>query len=86
MSTDEIADAVGVKAATIRRWGRLGVLPPCQIVSVGRRGTQARWPVHSVEQARWVLSKLEAGLTFSEITDALARGDFRAGPEDDPDR
>lgn len=79
MSTDEIAAAVGVKPATIRRWARLGVLPPLKLVSVGRRGSQSRWPPHALEQARWVLDRLEAGLTFEEIRQALERGEFRAG-------
>ena len=82
-TTEEIAAGVNVTPATIRRWARLGVLPPAQVVSMGRRGTNVRWPLHAPEQARWVLSKLEAGHTFAEIAAMLAAGEFRPSSSGD---
>lgn len=83
MTTEEVATAAGVAPATVRRWGRLGVLPPLQKISMGRRGTQTRWPLHAPEQARWVRSMLDTGHTFEEIRAALERGEFRSGSSDE---
>lgn len=83
VTTEQVAEAVGVSPVTIRRWGRLGVLPPGQVVFMGRRGRHARWPLHTVEQARWVDAQLAAGRTFEEIRAALERGEFRAASSDE---
>lgn len=61
----------------ILRWGRLGVLPPHEVHSGGRRGRVGLWPAHAIAQARWVLGKLEAHATFDEIKAALERGEFK---------
>lgn len=76
-TSDEIAAAIGVTAATVRNWARQEVLPAPELARMGRRGNQARWPLHTADQARWVLSKLEAGFTFAEIRSMLAKGEFR---------
>lgn len=77
VTTEQVAEAAGISPATVRRWGRLGVLPPQQVVFMGRRGRQSRWPLHTPEQARWVLELLERGRTFDEIRVMLAAGEFR---------
>ncbi|WP_373372065.1 MerR family transcriptional regulator [Nannocystis bainbridge] len=76
-TTAEIAEAVGVDASTITRWGREGVMPKSTIVHGGRRGRSARWPLHSVSQAAWVQSLLENGFSFEEIRSKLAAGEFK---------
>lgn len=80
LTTEQISAETGISAATIRRWGRLGVLPPPTVVFMGRRGRHSRWPLHTAEQARWVLALLERGWTFEEIRAALERGEFNSGP------
>jgi len=58
-------------------WVKRGVLPEPVVVNRGRQGRAARWPLHTPKQAAWVADKLEAGLTFEEIREALQRGDFK---------
>ncbi|HEY8380192.1 MAG TPA: helix-turn-helix domain-containing protein [Nannocystis sp.] len=85
LTTEEISAEVGVSKATLWRWARLGVLPEPTLVHMGRRGRHARWPLHTPEQARWVLGLLERGWTFEEIRAALERGEFAprtSGSED----
>ena len=62
--------------ATILRWAAQGVLPRPVIVHGGRRGRLARWPLHTSAQGRWVLTQLEAHLTWAEIRAALEAGRF----------
>lgn len=83
VTTEQVAEAAGVSPATVRRWGRLGVLPPQKVVFMGRRGRQSRWPLHTPEQARWVLSLLERGRTFDEIRAMLAAGEFQSSSTKD---
>lgn len=83
LTTEQIAAETGISAATIRRWGRLGVLPAPTIAFMGRRGRQSRWPLHTPEQARWVLDLLDRGRTFDEIRSALERGEFRTSSLED---
>lgn len=76
LTTPQVAEAAGVSKATILRWAELGVLPKPVVVHGGRRGRLARWPLHTPEQARWVLGQLEARLTWDEIRAALEAGRF----------
>lgn len=75
-TTEQIATAVGVTGQTIRRWAKLGLLPPPELSRRGRRGTVAVWPEHALAQARWVQKQLEAGRTVPEVRQALLEGDF----------
>lgn len=81
VTTKQVAAAVGVSEPTILRWGRLGVLPPHEVHGGGRRGRVGLWPAHTIEQARWVLAKLEAHCTFDEIKRALAAGEFASSSD-----
>ncbi|MBA3549068.1 MAG: hypothetical protein H0T76_21500 [Nannocystis sp.] len=76
LTTPEVAEAIGVSKATILRWAAQDVLPRPVIVHGGRRGRVARWPLHTPAQGRWVLTQLEAHLTWAEIRAALEAGRF----------
>lgn len=80
VTTKQVAEAVGLSEPTILRWGQLGVLPPKILHFGGRRGRHAFWPDHTIAQARWVITKLEAHATFEEIVAALEAGEFKLGP------
>ncbi|MBL9101075.1 MAG: MerR family transcriptional regulator [Myxococcales bacterium] len=75
-TTREIADSIQVSEDTVRRWARLGLLPPGRKVHRGRRGVGFVWPAETAAQARWVKSQLDAGLTPDDVRAALTRGDF----------
>ena len=77
VTTEELADALGLSQSTVLRWARIGVLPAPEIVHRGRRGRQTRWPAHTEAQARWVQGQLDAGQTFDEIAAVLAAGGFK---------
>lgn len=64
------------EVCVIRRWARLGLLPPGCKVHRGRRGVGFVWPAETAAQARWVKSQLDAGLTPDDVRAALSRGDF----------
>lgn len=76
VTTEQLAEALGLSRSTVLRWARLGVLPTPVVLFRGRRGRQTRWPDHTEAQARWVHRQLESGLTFDEIVAALAAGKF----------
>ena len=76
VTTEQVAQAAGVHPSTVSRWVKLGLLPQPQVLYRGRRGKQTRWVDHAPAQAKWVQEQLNAGLTFEEIGEALARGDF----------
>lgn len=76
LSTKAIAEALGVSDQTIRRWSGMGVLPPYEVHHAGRRGKTGLFPPHAIEQARWVLMKLENHASWDEIREALANGEF----------
>jgi DNA-binding transcriptional MerR regulator len=77
LTTPDVAKAAGVSDQTIRRWGAAGLLPTPVKAFRGRRGTVSQWPEGTIEQARWVLAELEAGLTFPQILAALEAGEYR---------
>lgn len=77
VTTEQLAEALGLSRSTVLRWARLGVLPAPVVVFRGRRGRQTRWPEHTEAQARWVHRQLDGGLTFEEIVAALAAGQFK---------
>ena len=77
LTTDQVADAVGVGRTTIVRWEAQGVLPTPVIHYGGRRGRVKRWPLHTAAQALWVQAQLEALMSWDEIRAALAAGKFR---------
>lgn len=74
--TAQVCEAAKVSDATVMRWAKEGVLPPFERIFRGRRGSWARWPAHAPAQAVWVKSLLDAGKSFQEIREALARGAF----------
>ena len=76
VTTEQVAQVAGVHPSTISRWVKLGLLPQPQVLYRGRRGKQTRWVDHAPAQAKWVQEQLDAGLTFEEVAEALARGDF----------
>jgi DNA-binding transcriptional MerR regulator len=76
LTTREVAEAIGLSEPTILRWGRLGVLPEKVVHHGGRRGRVALWPGHTIAQARWVITKLDAHASFEEIKAALEAGEF----------
>ena len=78
VTTEALAEALKLSRSTVLRWARIGVLPAPVVVYRGRRGRQTRWLPHTIEQARWVQTQLDAGLTFDEIAAALAAGEFKA--------
>lgn len=77
--TAQVCEAVGVTDATVMRWAKQGVMPPYERVFRGRRGSFARWPRLAAQQAVWVKAQLDAGRSFDEIRQALARGEFVPG-------
>lgn len=66
-STEEVARAAGRSAVQVRKWSRLGLLPPYTTVNLGRGGRHARWPLGAVEQARRVAELFGQELTLDEI-------------------
>jgi DNA-binding transcriptional MerR regulator len=79
LRTAQVCEAAGVTDATVMRWAKQGVMPAYERVFRGRRGSFARWPRHAAEQAAWVKAQLDAGRSFEEIRQALARGEFKTG-------
>lgn len=77
-TTKEVAEAAGVTDSTVMKWAAKGVLPAYTTVYGGARGRAARWPLHAPAQAAWVKARLDQGLTFSEVGELLARGEFKA--------
>lgn len=82
-TTKEVADAAGVTDSTVMKWAAKGVLPAYSTVYGGARGRSARWPLHAPDQARWVKIRLGQGLTFPEIAEMLAAGEFKRSPSGD---
>jgi DNA-binding transcriptional MerR regulator len=77
-TTEEVANAGRVTPSAVMKWAGKGVLPTYVVTYGGRRGRSARWPLEAPAQASWVRAQLDAGLSFEEIREALARGEFRA--------
>lgn len=75
-TTAEVCAAAEIVDSTAMKWSARGVLPPYVIISGGRRGRRARWPLHAPAQAAWVKAKLEQGYTFEDIQLALQQGEF----------
>lgn len=80
LTTEQVAEAAGVSVQTVRRWSRLGLLPPFRVVYGVRRGKQSYWPAHAAAQAAWIRVQNDAGRTFDEIRAALAAGEFTPPP------
>lgn len=76
LTTEQVAEAAGVTVQTVRRWSKLGLLPPFRVVYGVSRGKKSYWPAHAAAQAAWVRAQSEAGRTFDEIRGALAAGEF----------
>lgn len=76
-TTEEVATAAGITGSAVMKWAGKQVLPPYTVHYSGRRGRSARWPLHAPEQATWVRGQLDAGLSFEEIREALANGEFK---------
>ena len=74
--SDEIAQAAGVTATTIRRWAKQGLLPAGTKVHRGRRGTGLVFPDTAPAQAVWVKAQLDAGRTVEDVRLALEHGEF----------
>lgn len=75
-TTEEVANAGGVSSSAVMKWVTKEVLPGYVVQYGGRRGRSARWPLHAPAQAAWVRERLDEGLSFEEIRDALERGEF----------
>lgn len=75
----EVADAAGVSAATVRRWAREGVLPAPTVHYGLKPGKHSFWPDDAPAQARWVAGLLAEGRSFAQIKAAIAAGEFDAG-------
>lgn len=76
-TTEEVATAAGITGSAVMKWAGKQVLPAYTVHYSGRRGRSARWPLHAPEQATWVREQLDAGLSFDEIREALANGEFK---------
>lgn len=76
VTTAQVCEAAGISPATAHRWSKAGLLPPYERIHRGRHGQLARWPVHAVEQARWVKKKLGELFSFDEIRALLEAGEF----------
>lgn len=76
-TTEEVATAAGITGSAVMKWAVKLVLPAYTVHYSGRRGRSARWPLHAPEQASWVRGQLDAGLSFEEIREALANGEFK---------
>lgn len=77
LTTDQVAEAAKVTVQTVRRWSKLGLLPPFRVVYGAQRGKRSYWPAHAAAQAAWVREQSDAGRTFDEIRAALAAGEFK---------
>lgn len=75
----EVAEAAGVSAATVRRWAREGILPAPTVHYGLKPGKHSFWPDEAPAQARWVAGQLASGRSFTQIKAALAAGEFSAG-------
>lgn len=76
LTTPDVASAVGVSDQTVRRWSAAGLLPTPVKAFRGRRGTVSQWPEGTIQQGRWILQQLQAGLTFPQIRAALDAGEY----------
>ncbi|MBL9103661.1 MAG: MerR family DNA-binding transcriptional regulator [Myxococcales bacterium] len=76
VTVQDVADAAGVSAATVRRWARAGLLPAPTVYYGLKPGKHSFWPEQAPAQARWVAAQLGAGRSFSQVKDALEAGEF----------
>lgn len=83
-TTEEVATAAGITGSAVMKWAGKQVLPAYTVHYSGRRGRSARWPLHAPEQASWVRVQLDAGLSFEEIREALANGEFKPSATEAP--
>lgn len=75
-TTPEVAEATGVSGQTLLRWARLGLLPAPQKIHRGGRGVGSAWPEGTIEQARWVLDRLNSNETIAQVLAALRAGEY----------
>jgi len=77
VTVQEVADAAGVSAATVRRWAREGILPAPTVHYGLKPGKHSFWPDHAPAQARWVATQLGVGRSFAQIKASLDAGEFK---------
>jgi DNA-binding transcriptional MerR regulator len=68
LTVSHLGAEVGLSAATIRYYERLGLLPPAERTAAGYR----QYPKEAVERLRFVKSAQRLGLRLREIAELLA--------------
>jgi DNA-binding transcriptional MerR regulator len=68
LTVSDLGAEVGLSAATVRYYERLGLLPPAERTAAGYR----QYPKEAVERLRFVKSAQRLGLRLREIAELLA--------------
>ncbi len=69
MTITELADALGVRASTLRFWEREGLVAPERIAT--RAGAARRYPVTAIQEARIAVALRAAGYRIPEVREAI---------------
>jgi predicted DNA-binding transcriptional regulator AlpA len=81
-TTPQVAQAIGVSGETVLRWARQGLLPTPERIHRGGRGVGSAWPEGTIDQARWVLDRLNSNETITQVLAALQAGEYPPKPGD----
>lgn len=66
MTITELADALGVRASTLRFWEKVGLVTPDRV------GTTRRYPLHAIRAARITAALRAAGYRIPDVQEAMA--------------
>lgn len=78
VSTVDVSKAAKISIVTAKKWSLKGLLPKYEIVyyGEGNHSKYFRWPVYTIDQARWVREMLDLKFSFTEILKKLETMNF----------
>ena len=70
--TNDLTQVLGVTRRTLYKYVQGRLLPAPILVSNGKTGVRARWPMVAMEHARFILEQRAIGYSLSEIVAMVA--------------